>query len=139
MSKKEKKKSNKQHEKLLKGVLEVTRSGMGYVIIEGIEKDILVRPSDFNRALNGDTVRVKIKEGKGTRIEGRVEEVVERKQIDFIGDIEVSQNFAFFKPDSQRPMPDFYVSSKNLNGAKNNDRVLVRLLGWDAKEKKPEG
>jgi ribonuclease R len=139
MSKKEKKKDNKRQEKLLQGVLEVTRSGIGYVIIEGVEKDILIRPTDFNRALNGDTVRVKIKEGKSSRIEGRVEEVIERKQTDFVGDIEVSENFAFFRPDSQRPIPDFYISSKNLNGAKNNDRVLVRLLEWDAKEKKPEG
>src|SRR4051812_35612777 len=139
MSKKEGKKNNKRPEKLLKGVLDVTRSGVGYVIVDGIEKDILIRPHDFNRALNGDTVNVKIKDNRGKRIEGSIEEVVERKQTEFIGDIEVSQNFAFFKPDSQKPMPDFYISPKNINGAKNKDRVLVRLLEWDVNEKKPEG
>ena len=36
-------------------------------------------------------------------------------------------------------MPDFYISTKNLNGAKNNDRVVVRLVKWDKDEKKPEG
>ena len=68
-----------------------------------------------------------------------VEDVIERKQIEFIGDIEVNENFGFFKPDSQKPMPDFYISSRNLNGAKNNDRVVVRFLKWDKGEKKPEG
>ena len=139
MSRKEGKKNHKHQEKLLKGVLEVTRSGIGYVIVEGAEKDIFIRPHDFNRALNGDTVKVKIKENRGKRTEGSIEEIVERKQTEFIGDIEVSQNFAFFKPDSQKPMPDFYISPKNINGAKNNDRVLVRLLRWDINEKKPEG
>jgi len=139
MSKKEGKKNSRHQEKLLKGVLDVTRSGIGYVIVKDVEKDIFIRPHDFNRALNGDTVRVKIKENRGKRIEGSIEEIVERKQTEFLGDIEVSQNFAFFKPDSQKPMPDFYISPKNLNNAKSNDRVLVRLLKWDVNEKKPEG
>src|SRR5678815_5069632 len=127
MRKKEKKKNSNRHKKLLTGILEVTRSGIGYVITGDEEKDILVRPHDFNRALNGDTVRVQLKESRGKRIEGHVEEVVERKQTEFMGDIEVSQNFAFFKPDSQKPMPDFYINPKNFNGAKNKDRVLVRF------------
>jgi ribonuclease R len=35
----------------LKGKLEVTRSGMGYVIVENVEGDVLVRPGDFNTGL----------------------------------------------------------------------------------------
>lgn len=143
MSKKEGKRSgrknHKQDDKLIKGILDVTRSGIGYVIVDGAEKDIFIRPNDFNRAFHGDTVRVKINDTRGKRIEGRVQEIVERKQTEFIGEIEVNQNFGFFKPDSQKPMPDFYVSTKNLNGAKNNDRVVARLLSWDKEEKKPEG
>nr|MBA2563708.1 VacB/RNase II family 3'-5' exoribonuclease [Chitinophagaceae bacterium] len=139
MSKKDGKKNQKHPDKLITGVIDVTRSGIGYVIVEGQEKDIFIRPHNFNRALHGDTVKVKISEARGKRIEGRVEEVAERKQTEFIGNIEVNQNFAFFIPDSQKPMPDFYISTKNLNGAKNNDRVVVRLLNWDDDEKKPEG
>ena len=56
--KKKKKKSTSPH--LYKGRLEVTRSGMGFAIIENLEKDILIRPNDFNTALNGDTVRVRV-------------------------------------------------------------------------------
>ncbi len=124
---------------LVKGVLEITRSGIGYVIAEGRENDLLVRPNDFNKAMHGDTVRVKVKESNGRRAEGVVQDVVERKQLEFIGDIEVSENFAFFKADSQKPMPDFYISIQNLNGAKNNDRVVVKFLNWEKGEKKPEG
>ena len=123
----------------VKGTLDITRSGMGYVIAEGRDKDVLVRPQDFNKAMHGDTVMVKIKESAGRRIEGVIQEVLERKQTEFIGNIEVYENFAFFKPDSQKPMPDFYISIKNLNGAKNNDRVVVKFLDWEKGEKKPEG
>ena len=139
MSKKTgKKKHHKQHH-LVKGKLDITRSGIGYVIVEGVEKDIFIRPHDFGKAFHGDTVRISIKESNGKRLEGKVEEVVERKQVEFIGNIDISENFAFFKADSQKPMPDFYVSLKNLNGAKNNDRVVVRLINWGEDDKKPEG
>ena len=88
--------------------------------------------------MHGDTVRVKVKESNGRRAEGVIEEVVERKQTEFIGDIEVNENFAFFKADSQKPMPDFYINLRNLNGAKNKDRVVVKFLNWEKGEKKPK-
>ena len=134
-----KKSGKKKPPALVKGVLEITRSGIGYVIAEGRDKDVLVRPNDFNKAMDGDTVNVKIKESNGRRTEGVVQEVVERKQTEFIGEIEVSANFAFFKPDSQKPVPDFYISTRNLNGAVSKDRVVVKFLNWEKGEKKPEG
>jgi ribonuclease R len=135
MGKKTGKKKPAHH---VKGVLEITRSGIGYVIAEGRDNDVLVRPGDFNKAMHGDTVRVKVKESNGRRAEGVIEDVVERKQTEFIGDIEVNENFAFFKADSQKPMPDFYINIRNLNGAKNKDRVVVKFLDWE-KGEKPEG
>ncbi|MFM2337514.1 MAG: hypothetical protein RL115_707, partial [Bacteroidota bacterium] len=53
MGRKNSKKKNKDgkeklHQHSIKGVLDITRSGMGFVIAEGMEVDILVRPTDFN-------------------------------------------------------------------------------------------
>lgn len=126
---------------LLKGKLEVTRSGMGYVIVDNTEGDVLVRPGDFNTALNGDTVRVKVfKENIRTgKKEGKITEVVTRKQTEFIGHIQLSTNYAFFVPDTDKPMPDLFIPLAELNGAKNRDRVVVRLLKWDKDDKKPVG
>ena len=56
--KKERKKIRKFDE--YKGVLDITRSGMGFVVVNGLETDILVRPNDFNTAMHGDTVRVQV-------------------------------------------------------------------------------
>lgn len=39
---------------VLQGSLEITRSGIGYVLIEDKSGDVLVRPGDFNTALNGN-------------------------------------------------------------------------------------
>jgi ribonuclease R len=54
--KKKKKKGNS--DQVLTGTLDITRSGIGFVIVDKVDKDIMVRPSDFNTALHGDTVRV---------------------------------------------------------------------------------
>ncbi|MEO6818201.1 MAG: ribonuclease R [Ginsengibacter sp.] len=134
-----KKTGNKKHLPPVKGVLDITRSGIGYVIVEGREKDLLVRPQDFNKAMHGDTVIVKVKDSNGRRAEGVVEEVLERKQTEFIGTIEVSENFAFFKADSDKGMPDFYVNKQHLNGAVDKDHVVVKFIDWKKGDKKPEG
>jgi ribonuclease R len=139
--KKEKsKKKNTASEYLSKGVLDVTRSGIGFVSIENKEKDILVRPNDFNTALHGDTVRVQVisNSAKSGRMQGRITEVVERKQIEFLGRVEVSASFAFFIAETDKPMPDIFIPLSKLNGAKNNDRVIVRITEWE-KNKKPQG
>ncbi len=146
MSKKKTKQKTKSRSKpmasqALKGKLEVTRSGMGYVIVDGQENDVLVRQGDFNTALNGDQVRVKVvKENVRTgKKEGRITEVIERKQTEFIGYIQLSTNFAFFVPDTDKPMPDLFIPLTDLHGAKHKDRVVARLVKWDRDDKKPVG
>ncbi len=114
---------------------------MGFVIVEGMEKDIMVKPNDFNRAFHGDTVRVQInKDGnKGRRIEGKVVDVAERKQTAFVGNIQVGKTFAFFTADTDKPIPDFFVPLDKLNGAVDGSKVMVKLAKWDKADKKPEG
>jgi ribonuclease R len=124
-----------------KGRLEITRSGMGFVIVDGDKNDIMVKPGDFATALNGDIVRVKlIKENSRTgKKEGRITEVVTRKQTEFIGHLQLSTNHAFFVPDTDKPMPDLFIPLIDINGAKNKDRVIARLVKWDKTDKKPVG
>jgi ribonuclease R len=125
----------------VKGALEITRSGIGYVLIEDKSGDVLVRPGDFNTALNGDIVMVKIiKENPSTnKKEGKIIEVVTRKQTEFIGVIQLSAGHAFFIPDTDKPMPDLYIPLLKLNGAKNKDKVVARLIEWGKGDKKPVG
>jgi ribonuclease R len=128
------------HSRLYTGTLDVTRSGMGFVIVEGRDQDILIRPSDFNTALHGDTVQVKVTShpGRSGRVQGEVTEVLQRKQLEFLGHIEISQSFAFFIAEMDKPMPDIYVPLSELNGAANNDKVIVRITEWE-QNKKPQG
>ena len=138
--KKNKNKTSTDNSNTYKGRLDVTRSGMGFVIVEGRDQDILIRPSDFNTALHGDTVEVKVvnDSSRSGRAQGEVTGVVSRKQLEFLGHIEISQSFAFFIAETDKPMPDIYIPLSNLNGAVNNDKVIVRIVEWE-KNKKPQG
>jgi ribonuclease R len=140
---KQKQKNTHKSAELLsqKGRLEITRSGMGFVIVDGDKNDVMVKPGDFSTALNGDIVRVKlVKENLRTgKKEGRITEVVTRKQTEFIGHLQLSTNHAFFVPDTDKPMPDLFIPLIDINGAKNKDRVIARLVKWDKTDKKPVG
>jgi len=138
-SSKKKQKNNSQGPAALKGTLDITRSGMGFVIVPDLETDILIRPNDFNTGLHGDTVRVRIKQGNGRRMQGEVVEVLERKRTEFIGRFDMNKGFGFFTADSDKPMPDIYIPQQNIHDAKDGDKVIVRLLQWENKDKRPVG
>ncbi len=125
----------------VKGRLDISRNGMGYVIVEGMERDVVVRPNDMNRAFNGDIVKVQLNKASltGRRAEGVITEVAERKQTTFVGNIQVSKNFAFFIAAAEKQIPDFFIPIEKLNGAVNGDRVVARLVKWEKADKKPEG
>ena len=138
-----KKPRRKKHEPSneYKGALEITRSGMGFVVVEGLETDILVRPNDLNTALHGDLVRVSVNTRKeGKRLQGVITQVIERKQNEFIGRLQMNKGFAFFVSDSDKKMPDIYIPEKNFNSANDGDRVVVRMTEWEqGSGKRPVG
>ena len=140
-SKKKKKERYFSHEETLQGVLDISRSGMGFVMVENLPVDVIVKPADFNTALHGDTVRVSIKEQRkdGGRMQGVISEVLRRKQTEFMGKMEMNEGFGFFVAETDKPMPDIYIPKQNFNGAKDNQRVVVRLLEWEKDGKRPVG
>ncbi len=142
MARKDQKKKKKKgiSDQILTGTLDITRSGIGFVIVDKVDKDIMVRPSDFNTALHGDTVKVEvpgISAGRG-RQQGKVIEVVRRKQMEFAGKLQMGNGFAFFIPEVEKPMPDIYVPVDKINNATENDMVVVKIIEWE-KNKKPVG
>ncbi len=141
MSNKKTSKKAGPHTNIITGTLDISRSGMGFVSAEGFEKDIMVKPQDFGKAFHGDTVRVQVPKHKlgEKRTEGIITEVAERKQTEFIGNIEINNTNAFFVAGGDKPLPDFYIPMDKLNGAKNGDRVVVKFTKWDKTDKKPQG
>ncbi len=137
------KKNNKQEtgKHIYTGKLEVTRSGMGYVVIPGREDDIIVKRGDMLTALNGDEVKVEVRghRDNNRRLEGTITEVVRRKQSEFSGRVEVHEHFAFLVPESDKMPVDIFIPVEKLNGAKHGDHAMGRITEWTGRTKNPQG
>ena len=81
---------------------------MGFVIVRDMKR-IYYPAGDFNTALHGDTVKVRIKNEGGRRMQGVVEEVLQRKRTEFIGHLQMNKGFAFFIAEMDKPMPDIFI------------------------------
>lgn len=141
MTKKKKPQKHSSQKKTFRGTVQITRSGMSFVIIEGQEKDIMVRQKNLNTALDGDDVLVDvIKQARNEgRMEGVITEIVKRKKIEFTGTLQVNKGFAFLVPEKGLFMPDIYIPANSMKDAKNGDKAVVRVVAWGEKTRKPLG
>ena len=93
-----------------------------------------------NHALLNDRVKVFLyARRKGQMPEGEVVEVIKRAKDTFVGILEVSENFAFLISDNRVMTNDVFIPKTKLNGAKNGQKVVVKLLEWQPNMKNPVG
>ncbi len=122
------------------GKLDVSRAGLGFVMVEHLEQDILVRPEDMLQAFDGDEVKVRIDYvSKKGRAEGVVIEVLKHVQTEFSGRLEVREKFAFLIPEKKNMRTDIFIPMQMLHGGKDGQRAIVRVLEWKGKSKNPVG
>jgi ribonuclease R len=125
---------------LVTGKVELTRAGNGFVTDRKGGTDILVMADDLGTALPGDVVVARLHAGAqatddGIR-HGKVIKILERSRHDIVGTLRSTGRFLYVLPLDSRYKQDFYVS--DANGAKINDRVVVRFVGWENKHVNPE-
>lgn len=122
------------------GKVDIAGRGQGYVIVEDMEEDIYVKNKNLNKALNGDIVEVYVfKRKKGGQSEGEITKIIERKRTEFVGTIEVQENFAFVDVTDYKMYTDIFVPKNKINGAKNGEKVLVAMEDWPEKADSPFG
>lgn len=125
---------------LFTGIVEMTQRGAAFVIVDDLEEDIYISKSLTGMALNGDTVTVELtRQKKGSRLEGKIIEVVERHRNQFVGTVQRMKKFAFVIPDNPRIHVDFFVPIEDMNGARDGDKVKVELNGWPIGTPNPFG
>jgi ribonuclease R len=124
---------NEQDSGILEGDIQVNRYGVGFVSLSGYEDDIRIPQKKMGTALPGDTVRLKItgKTGPQNRTEGRVLDIKKRSNRIFVGTLVVEKTgTCTILPDEKSANTEFFVLPENVKGAKNNDKVVFRLLDW---------
>jgi ribonuclease R len=124
----------------LEGVVDHISARFAYIKVGSEEdKDIYVKASDLNGAVDGDRVKVKVFATRhGDHPEGEVMEIVQRGRSRYAGKIEISKNFAFVVADARKIHEDFFIYPEDINGAKNGDKVIVEVTNWSSNDRKPE-
>ena len=120
------------------GTVDMTRMGYGFISTDDLEDDVFVSAKNLRTALHGDTVKVLLyAKRKGARLEGEVVEIIERWRTSFVGTVELMPNFAFLIPDNKNMPFDLFIPASKLNGAKQGEKAVAKVIDWDPKSKNP--
>lgn len=104
--------------------------------------DIFIAKKDLNGAIHKDKVLVTITVEKKTNRspEGKVLQILSRETKKLVGTFDEAKGYGFVILDDKKYGFDVFVQSGNKNGAKNNDKVVVKLIKTPSKKhKNPEG
>lgn len=111
-----------------------------YLIPDDGGERVWIAERSMGCALNGDRVEVVLfPRRKGKEQEGEVIEVLERKKTEFVGILEVKPTFAFLNIDKKQLTHDIFIPLEKLNGGKDGQRCVGRIVEWASKEKNPIG
>ncbi|MFN2337234.1 MAG: ribonuclease R family protein, partial [Bacteroidales bacterium] len=122
------------------GTIDLTKFGYAFVISEESEDDVFIAARNLNTALHGDKVKVILHaRHKGKRPEGEVVEIISRSRATFVGTIELTKQFAFLMPDNKNMPFDLFIPLSKLNGAKQGQKAVARLVEWDQRSRNPVG
>ena len=123
------------------GYYRKNQKGFGFVRIEDREDEIYISKENSLNALNGDHVLIEIidEENKIKSAEGKVVRILKHEKDTFVGTFQYNKNFGFVIPDDKNFGTDIFISKKNFGKARNNHKVLVKIIKYPERGKKAEG
>lgn len=128
------------NKKYFYGKVQTTSKGFGFLMSKDLDEDIYLSKNNLNTALNGDEVIVKKYDDKsGEKDEGKVVSIVKRVNTKVVGIFDKKKDFGFVIADESKLATNIYIPKKKIYGAKNGQKVVVKVEKWPTGTKKPEG
>jgi ribonuclease R len=130
------------------GRVDLANQKFAFIVSDDAATDVRVFTDRLQFAMQGDIVRVQLRPersrksdpraGRGrrgvteddNRPVGEVIEIVERQRETIVGRVVRGQYETFIVPDFRKMYFDVVVDPKDLNGANDGDKVLVRVVQW---------
>lgn len=115
-------------------------NGKNAVITDQDGETISVPERNSKHALNGDKVSITIAaRRKGVEPEAEITEILEENPQTFIGTISLQRQFGVLHTDSKFLATDIIIPRKELHGAKDGDKAIVRITEWPDDQQSPFG
>ena len=131
----------KKEEKI--GIYRKNQKGFGFVKLEDQEEEVYISRENSLNALNGDTVSIQIinkaNKEENRKEEGKIVKIIRHEKDTVVGTFQKSRNFGFVVPDDKNFGTDIFISKSNWGKARNNHKVLVKILEYPKKGKNAEG
>ena len=124
------------------GIFRANEKGFGFVEFESEDmEDVFIPAKSVNGALNGDTVQINIfkPKTKERRAEGKIVKILKRDKDTVVGIFQKSKSFGFVVPDDKKFDTDIFISKNKCMNARNNDKVVAKIIKYPEKGKNAEG
>ncbi|WP_025764006.1 ribonuclease R [Dyadobacter tibetensis] len=140
----------KPHENTLTGRVDRVNKSFAFVVVEGRDDDIYVESELLANAWDGDIVEIqplskqlgrrKVKGDTGSkRIEGRVTQIITRKNDGIVGILEITARYAIVQPDNKKLFDPIYLETDELLDAEDGDKVIVEVVEWPTRRSQATG
>ena len=120
-----------KNKKTVKGVLDKTKKGSGYLVQENVEKDFFISEKNINKAFDGDLIECELISNR----EVKITNILERRKTNFVGTIVLKEKRTYVNVSTQREKIIFFIN--NIEKAQENDLVVIEFIKWE--KEFPEG
>jgi len=125
---------------IIEGKVDMAKRGVGYVVSDQLEEDLMVPVRYMNQVMHGDLVKAEVINSRGRlNAQGRIIEVLNRSERRFVGTIDVQKKYAFLIPDDPKITVDIFIPNGKTKKAENGDKVIGRITDWPEDAKNPFG
>lgn len=121
------------------GNIDIITSGAGYVRLGDGSEDVFVHERNLGTALHGDRVRIKVTSSRGSRVEGRVLDVLARRRNEFVGTIHKHEGRTILVADDQKIRRPFFIPPHEVGNALPGDKAIIALGEWKDSRDMPRG
>lgn len=131
----------------VRGIFRGHERGFGFLLpLEEADGDDIFIPADCTcGAMDGDTVLAHLsgKGGGGRRgdkkREGEITRILVHAHDTVVGQFETGKKFGFVMPDDKRLTDDIFISKSDFHGAKDGQKVVVKLTKFPQGRRNAEG
>ncbi len=123
------------------GIFLSTKKGFGFVRLEDSDEEVFIESRYKNTAMHGDKVCIKILKSSSleSKAEGKVINVIERKNDTLVGIVDRSKRAVFVIPDDNKINEDIFIPLGKDKKAKNKQKVVVKIEKYPTKNMSAEG
>lgn len=126
--------------KYVTGTIDRNNNGKTHLIPDDGGEKIFIADRNLGHAMKNDKVRVLVyAKRSGRQTEGEVVEIIERNRTTFVGVMNIVGGVSFVVVDNRLLSNDIYIPHGKLNGAKDGQKVFVKMTDWPEKAKNPFG